>query len=284
MKKIISLLFTIVIFLCFGALKGNAQIKQSITVYPAIIDLDVTSGQTYEFSIQFLNLDDKPISGVIKKADFTVKDKEGNPILIEDEEVKPVFAASNWISTNTERITIPANDFITVYFSAHIPHQSKTCGNYAFVYFENESPMASSASVLTTKIGSLVNFTIKDKVCKEEIKISNLKYPVFSEYGPVKITFEIINQGDYHIAPNGTVSLTNIFNKQIAGQMIPKKRIFPGALKEYEMNLGRKWMFGLYNLTINLPEATTVHLWVFPWKLIVIITLAIILIVIKVIR
>ena len=266
--------------------------KQSITVFPAIIDLNVKPDEKTRFLLQFRNGGEIPVAGVIKVADFTVKDKDGTPILLENEPEKPIYAASNWIRTDTTQLTIPANDFVAVYFNAAVPEIVKTCGNYALVYFESEAtaPLGvsktttNSSSAVATKIGALINFTVKEKTCKEGATISNLQYPTLSENGPVKVTFEIINQGDYHIAPVGTVYVANMINSRTDEQIIPEKRIFPGVLKEYQLSLGKKWMLGRYQFVINgkyglnnLPVTASAYFWVFPWRLAIVILLAIIL-------
>ncbi len=294
MKKIFLLIVFAFVFLFTGIPVSYGQVsQQSLIVYPAVVELEVKPGESTRFLIQFRNNGQIPVAGTIKTVDFTVKDKEGTPILLEGSDDKPPYAASYWIKANVDQITIPANDFVAVYFTAQVPNIVKTCGNYALVYFENEasSPLGSSkkttsSSAVTTKIGSLVNFTVKNETCREGLILNNLKVPFFSEYGPVKATFELINKGDYHVAPIGTAYITNIFNIKTDEQKLADKRIFPGTLKEHEISLGKKWMIGRYQLVINgkyglhnLPVTAVAYFWVFPWRITIIIILAIILLV-----
>ena len=76
------------------ATSAKAQIsQQSITVYPAIIDLESQAGETTRFLLQFRNNSQTPVAGSIKIADFTVKDKDGTPVLLENLPEKPIYAA-----------------------------------------------------------------------------------------------------------------------------------------------------------------------------------------------
>lgn len=293
MKKILFVLTIFALILINSTTVHGQALSQSVTVYPAIIDLEASAGETTRFLLQFRNNGQISVAGTIKIADFTVKDKNGTPVLLENEVERPIYAASNWITANIYQIAIPANDFTAVYFNAKVPKDVKTCGNYALVYFENEASApigsvktTSSSSSVITKVGALINFTIKNKVCQDNAFISNLRLPSFSEYGPVKVTFEIVNKGDYHIAPAGTVYISNIINRRTDEQMIAEKRIFPGVLKEYQLALGQKWMVGRYQLVINgryginnLPVTASAYFWVFPWRISLIILLAIILLV-----
>jgi len=292
MKKIIYLFIFCLFFIWVGVVNGQVS-QQSVVVYPAIVDLEVKPGELTRFLVQFRNNGQIPIAGTIRIADFTVKDKEGTPIILENEPDKPAYAASNWITANADQITIPTNDFVAVYFNAQVPKTVKTCGNYALVYFENEtsaplgtSKTTKSASAVSTKIGALVNFTVKNKICQEGLMINNLKVSSFSEYGPVKATFELINQGDYHVAPAGTAYVINMLNQKTDEQKLADKRIFPGTLKEYGVSIGKKWMLGRYQLVINgryglnnLPVTAIAYFWVFPWRVAIIVLLAIIILV-----
>lgn len=264
---------------------------QSIIVYPAVTELQARPGETVRFLIQFRNNGSVPVSGNIKIADFTVKDDQGTPVILEDESEKPPYAASLWIRANSEKITIPSNDFVAVYFNADIPQNLQTCGNYAVVYFENDSSSpigtavkTTSSSSITTKIGALVNFTVRGKVCKEGLTLGRLNFPFFSENGPIKFTFDLINNGDYHLIPKGTLYTLNMFNKRADEKTLAQKRIFPGGAKKYEMEIGKKWMFGRYQLVLsgiygqkNLPIYTNVYFWVFPWRIALTIILGLIL-------
>ncbi len=282
-KKKLSVVFFILFFSTFST-KIFAQEIIPLTVFPAITELKVKNNDKTRFQIQFKNNSKEIINGRIKVADYTIQDKEGSPKLIEDENIKTKFSASSWIKPVMNEIAIPAEDFVTVDFNVDVPKKTSSCGSYAVVYFEpNLNPQNKNESIssITTKIGALVNFELKNSSCKEEIAISRFSNNSFQEFGPINIKFDLFNNGNVHTSPKGFLQLTNIFGESIDQQKIKDEKIFPETAKEYESNIGSKWMIGRYKINLkgqfgnNQTFYTFSHVWVFPWRLVLLIILLI---------
>lgn len=264
----------------------------SITAYPAVIEKEVAPNEDTRVLVQFRNNTDQFVSGSIKAVNYTIKDKKGTPELIENDSVKPKYGAASWITPEYGTVTIPPNDYVAINLRVQVPTETSTCGNYALVYFDynpTNQPEGTSAknssSAVQAKVGSLINFSVTKTICKEELNVLNFTTSRFVEFGPIKVNFDLLNTGDIHLTPKGTVTITNVFNKQGARENIKEQRVFPESAKAYELATGTHWMLGPYTVTLSgvygisdTPFAYTTSVWVFPWRTALIIMLFILIV------
>lgn len=294
-----KLFFLIIFILGAGIIithKAFAQTNLSLTVFPAIQDITITPGERTRGQIQFRNASDSIINGQVKVADFVVKDQTGTPVLIEANQSQSKYSAASWFSLNQEFIAIPPKDFVTVDFTINPPQDISTCSRHSIIYFEqstqNPNPQnpqrPESVSQLAAQLGGIVNLIVDKEKCQENLEINNIKTPKFLEYGPISLSFNILNLSDFYITPQGTVTLFNFLNQVVDQKKISEQRIFPEAVKEYTDNLGERLMIGRYKILIkaatngknSVSKEAVIYAWVFPWKIAIAITLALIIIII----
>ena len=258
-----------------------AQAKDfSITAYPAVIGKEVKLNEETRILVQFRNNTDQFVTGSVKSANYIIKDKSGTPEIVDSAELTPKYGAASWIKPEYDTLTIPPNDYVAVNLYVTVPSETSTCGNYALVYFDfdpNNQPegaaVRNSASAVKAKVGSLVNFSVQKTDCKESLQVLNFSTPRFLEYGPVPVSFDLLNGGDIHFTPKGTVTITNAFNKVTARESIKEQRVFPESAKSYNVSAGKHWMFGPYTVSLSgtygsadKPFTYTASVWVFPWR------------------
>ena len=285
MRKKLTILFFIFTVI-FYARNVSAIETTSIMVYPTVQDIKVSPGINVRTQINFRNLGEQVLLGNIKTANYEVTDKTGSIRIIEDGNLKPKYAASSWITLDDDFIAIPKSGVVSVNILISPPSDLALCGHYALVYFQPLLDPKSNSLNVSTKIGSLLNFITDNKACNEKISITRFKAPIFLENGPIPVDFDLLNSGDIHISPKGFVSTSNIFKQFVDQQNIKEVKIFPERAKEYNMSIGKKWMIGRFKVAINISYGSTipqtiskiVYIWVFPWKIMLFILLAIIVI------
>ncbi len=288
------------LFIClfvFSA-RTSAQTSLPLMVIPARQQLEVSPGEKTNISIDFYNKGVDPLSGFFKVADFIVVDNKGTPQLIENANQAPAkYSGAGWFTLQYDRATLPANNKVTLIANISVPADAHPGGRYVAIYFEpgsgglNEGSKSNSqaGSSITARIASLVYIRVKGPITEKAI-ISRFFTPSFLEYGPVKIDTDILNRGDYHITPQGVVSISNMFGAVVDQQPLAQENIFPDTFRTFENTLGTHLMMGHYKITLTaaygdqgqaLTAATDV--WIFPWKMaaVVILTLIIIIILIR---
>jgi len=298
-KIIKKTFYFLLVFLSFNFLLLSfhhifAQDVSSITVYPTIQDIQVNPGEKTRAQVSFRNSSDTVATGDVRVADFIIVDKTGRTEIIEGAKVKPKYSASSWVKLSDDFIAIPKNETVTVNLFITPPAELTACGYYALVYFESNpgtikklGGVTESVSTVTSKIGAIVNFTTEGRICQESVSITKLDGPKFLEYGPISVTVDLLNSGDIHLTPKGTVFATNLLDGYVDQQTLKEQRIFPESVKEYQQTLGGKWMLGRYKVTTNVvygqktPKTVsqTIYVWVFPWRVATMIILTLIIVI-----
>jgi hypothetical protein len=294
-QPILSMLITALalVALSFGSVSpAAAQSSLPLIVSPARQQIIVNPGEEASFTVKFYNESETPLSGIVKIADFIVQNTDGSPRIIDDaSQASPKFAASSWVNMPYDRMTILGNDMVTVQANLVVPQDARPGGRYIALYFEPSVGVAqavgneSGAQGVAPRIASLLYIRVAGTINESAI-ITNLFAPSFSEYGPVTVSSEILNRGDYHIRPRGILSLTDPFGSTIEQTPLEEVNIFPDAARTYENKLGTKWMMGRYKITLVASYGEkgqalerSIYFWVFPWKIAAMIALALIILV-----
>lgn len=289
------LILTLALF-TFNLGKAHAQDVLPLVVSPARQELTVNPGEKATVTIRFLNQSASPRAGIIKAVDFIVQDKEGTPTFLEKAgDVSPKFSAASWVKLPYDRAAIPANDKIEFQASISAPKEARPGGRYLAIYFEptTQIPAADKKNTeggvgVSSRIVSLVYIRVAGPIT-ENAHITRFFAPNFLEYGPVKVVTEVFNQGDYHIHPKGTITLSNMFG-EIAQDTIKEQNIFPDTTRSFETELGPKWMIGRYKIATTLSYGEkgqvlerSIYVWAFPWKvaLIAVFSLVILILIIR---
>jgi hypothetical protein len=296
MKKIILAIFVSVflssIIYHLSSFTVNAQSSLPLVVMPARNEIEVAPGEKTAVVVSFYNQSDDPVSGFLKKADFIVEDSKGTPRLIENAEDTPVkYSASRWLFLPYDRVTLPAHDKVTFQTEILVPDDAHPGGRYAAIFFQqgNTLPGTSKTDIIGSgvnlRIASLIYIRVKGPITEKAL-VSRFFAPSFFEYGPIKITTDILNRGDYHITPRVSLTLANTFGGLVDQKLLKVQNIFPETSRNYEVELGTKWMAGRYrvNLTGSYGEngqalTASVYVWVFPWRVALVTILTIIIII-----
>ncbi|MBA4386167.1 MAG: hypothetical protein C0410_15640, partial [Anaerolinea sp.] len=300
MKKLLNILkvlssagIALVVFFIFRVSAINAQNVVPLTVAPARQQFRVDPGQTEYFNIKFINQSTSPLYGNLRISDFVVLDNEGNPTLLDDtpQGISSRFSGASWIKLSSEKASIPAGDILTLQLKMQVPKDAGPGGRYIAVSFEPTgvlpAPSGSQeegALGTSQRIVGLVYVRVNGPI-SENAFIEKFRTPFFVQLGPIPVSFNILNKGDYHITPKGQVTLTDSFGTRVDSELLDAKNIFPDVSRNYEQNLGSKWLIGRYKIDLTASYGDsgrvlnqTAYVWAFPWALALIIILAIIII------
>jgi hypothetical protein len=287
MKKLLIL----ILFTSFSLLLVpfvNAQASIPLIVMPARNEIEVSPGEKTALTINFFNQSDDPVSGFFRVSDFIVEDAQGTPTFIENPDDAPIkYSAARWLTLPYDRASLPAHDKVSVQTDILVPNDAHPGGRYVAVFFQQgntvgkQTVSSQAGSGTNLRIASLIYIKVKGKITEKAL-VSRFFAPSFFEYGPIKITTDILNRGDYHIAPRVSLTLTNVFGGLVDQQLLKVQNIFPEGSRNYVSELGTKWMVGKYkvNLTGSYGESgqaltSYAYVWVFPWRVAIAVILTI---------
>ena len=285
MKKV-GIVFLLLAIIFFKSVPiAQAQSALFFTVSPARQQIIANPGEKFSIAVTFYNQTSNPISGLIKVSDFIVEDESGTPKIIENNtQLLPKYSASTWIALPFEKTTIDVNNKVSVVATIQIPQNAQPGGHYAALYFEPDAanrPEGEAGASITSRIASLIYIRVSGPIV-ENAFISSMFSQSFYENGPIEVFVKIINKGDYHIRPKGAFTLFDPFGGEIKQSKLKEVNIFPESQYAYKTVLGEKWMMGNYKIALNafygtkdLTMTHTISVWVFPWRLTIIVVLLI---------
>jgi len=265
--------------------KALAQQKIQIIVGPVRQELFLDPGETDSVEVRFYNQSEEPISGTVSIVDFVVSGTDGGPKLIDDPSAaSPKYSGAKWVTIPYSQVTIAPTNRISVPVRIAVPANAAPGGRYVAIYFQpTGATPSSSGSGVSSRVASLLYIRINGEITENAI-ITRFYAPSFFEYGPVTANTEILNRGDYHIRPKAIIAMTNAFGGLVDQVSLTENNIFPETSRIFETQVGPKWLFGRYKLSLmgsygatgRALEAVT-YVWVMPWRIIAIVTLTIIL-------
>ncbi|OGM12054.1 hypothetical protein A2W13_00025 [Candidatus Woesebacteria bacterium RBG_16_36_11] len=289
---------TLSLFFIFSIVKPSTSLAQSgfLTVAPARQIVEIDPGDTTSISIKFLNQGVLPIAGDIGVADFLVIDNMGT-VAFQDlpkMQAPSPYAAASWVKipTGYEKVTISAEDKVTITLKMTVPEDAKPGGRYFGVYFEPNSsiptPIKSDKEAGTSvksRLAGLVYVRVAGPI-SENASIIKFQTPTFIEYGPVKVTSEIINRGSYHITPKGQVVLYDWLGRRIDVKALEETNIFPDSSRIFTSEMGKQLMFGKFKVELTATYGETgqvltasASFFAFPIRVALVILLSIIILI-----
>jgi len=267
---------TFVILFIFSFLGFNfnvfGQESLPLAISPVKYEVELLPGEQKTIEISLFNKGDSPISGVFKVSDFAVLDDLGTPTLVE-KNPNLNYSGRDWVTILTPDAAIePQKEFkASIVLSA--PQEAIPGGHYVAVYFEPSVNQSEGSSNVSVRIVSLVNIKISGEI-KESSFVSFFKVARFVELAPIPVEFSLINSGNYHIAPTGTLTLKNMFGRTVDQLSIEKQNIFPGTNSRYETRLGKSFLLGPHTISLSMRYGESMktiqkeqQVFVFPWRI-----------------
>ena len=300
-KLKIFILFAIC-YLLFAIDKADAS-ALSLTISPPTATYTMNPGETTQGVIKLINNTPSVISFQARLNDFIVEDSKGTPIMLSPDTFSSRFSASSWITLESETLTVDSRQTQEVFYTINVPAYARPGGHYASILFSPASPDArfdesrraslggpkkeasqeQNRTLVEAQVGTLISISVKGAI-SEHSQITKFSANAFQEYGHINLFATIRNFGDLHIQPVGKITVSDLFGKTIQVVRLEKVNIFPEASRDYEVTLGTRFMVGrfkaklsaVYGENNDLPLSATLYFWVFPWKIALVVMLAVI--------
>lgn len=273
----LSIVFSVV------GIAAAQEIQRSYTVINPQIEIKLDPGLNTEGTTKVINETNSPLTFNLSVQDYIVVDTNGTPNLLPPNTLNNKYSAASWIVVTPSVFTLKPREKQTINYYIHIPKDARPGGHYAGIVYSpvSEGQTAATGGTVKTQIGSLFYITVKGPI-KESAIVSKFLANTFQEYGPVNILTQIKNNGDLHIKPQGSITVSGLFGSK--SYKFPEANIFPETARDFQNIVGQTLMIGRYKAVLlasygvnnNLPLTSTLYFWVFPWRLVLIIFLLIV--------
>ena len=290
----------LVMAVAFPALAGAFTIQKSsdppseqMVISPTKVELNLDPGQSATRDITLSNR-----TSSVKNVQFSVEDLEGSQdpsqdIIFLGDKDGP-FSARHWMEPEVNSITLQPGESIDFNVKINVPRDAEPGGHYAalFASAKNDaSPDQGGTVNLIERVGTLFLISVAGNV-NEQGTLNAPEVPSFSEYGPINIGLVFNNQGNIHVKPHGKIYISNLLGQTVAELDVPPAQIaewtvLPASSRRITIPWNSGFLFGRYTVRAeieygadNTKLVMTSTFWAFPWKIILIIVSALIIILI----
>lgn len=286
------------LFLPFIPLAELQAQSVGIKISPVIVDELVEPGQTISRQIKVTNDSPLPRQFYVYLRDFAAEGETGQARLLPPGSDHG-FSIASWIEITSEGIGFEANEEKIIDYSINIPEEIGPGGYRGAILFGTEPPKLQVESddkgagmTVAQQAASLVLLQVKGDVdMQASIREFNTDKDFYSTPFKVDFVVRVENGGNVHIKPHGTISIKNMFGKEVSVIRVNEQggNILPESIRRFlDINWEAKNGFGRYEAVLGLSYGTaaedggqgknsmvaTKSFWIIPWRLIITLTLS----------
>lgn len=255
----------------FNLRRAFAADSVGLSLSPPTFEISANPGDTIKNVVRVQNTSDKNLKVVVDKRNFTAIGEEGSVGLTSEE---TSFSLASWITPGWPEFDLPAKGNISFPFQINVPLNAEPGGHFGSLIFKVGGLMpGQSGAGLSQELGALILLQIagetKEGATLESFQVNRGLW----EYGPVEFEARVKNEGNVHLKPHGSLSITNIFGKQVANVPLEGRNVLPGAIRKIPFSWDQKNLFGHYVATLSLGYGdkgkaliTTTSFWGFPYR------------------
>ncbi len=289
MKKILFILLMGLIM----PVTAHAQLSQEasgLQITPFIIDAEVEKGGSYSSQIDITNTSKVPIAVKVEPKDF-LPGKEGQPRFVPDsEENDPTFSLASWITLkNSPNLTLEPGKTVTVPFAINPAADAEEGTHYGAILFSYTSSKENTGMAeVNQSLGTiiLVRYGQAREIGNIILKADK---KVYFNTDVINFLTKFQNAGNVHVKPKGEIYIKDIFGRIVSTSFVNKDA--SNVLPKTDRTFASSWVpsnlaFGRYTLEPiivygngRLEARGREVIWIFPWYLIVLLTVILFLIV-----
>ena len=245
----------------------------TLSVSPPKFDLFGSPGDVVNEKIKVRNDGASTLNYSSKVADFTANGDLGG-VNISDDTKAPTtnYSLAKWVTVQPAKFSVAPGQEKILNLIIRIPENAEPGGHYASVQLSlsGSATAGSGASVVST-IDSLillrVSGNLTEKLSLDSFTTDNNYYP----NGPVNFLIRTRNSGNVHVAPTGTIVITDMFGHKTQELDVVGANVLPGSDRLNKITWDQRGMVGRYTAQLvatygqsRQPLTASVTFIVFP--------------------
>ncbi len=229
----------------------------ALSVNPAIEDLSVNPGKTEVRTIAITNDEQTEQTYAVTLQKFIPKGELGQQEFLPLADTRGVL---EWMFVDKPELTLRPGQSGSLHVALRVPEGTKAGGYYAALFLSRRQTAGEKLAVLP-RLGILFFVRVNGAV-EERLRIGDVSLdgPGNYEYLPVGFRISVVNEGNVHMIPQGTVRITNVFGSTVAklqanpdaSRVLPAStRLFSTAWRKGGVIPGGGFFIGLRNELMN---------------------------------
>lgn len=267
--------------------------KGDIVISGGKSELIMKPGETTTFNIAFSNRLGKTENFKIITEDFGIdSDEESIPGSATGKDKSP-YSLKDYITPEVSEFTLDNMKKIRMPVTVTIPTDTRVGSLSGAVIFSLKEPIEKTTGdggkiAIENRLAYQVYIRIQGNEDENGYLKSFSVKSNFFEYGPVPMQFKYENDGNVYMVPSGVLTIKNMLGKIIDQVEVGRYFVQPETIKTRTEKFDRKFLFGKYTAKLELKrgyqneqdiiDTKTISFWVIPWKLLLIIFIAVVLV------
>ncbi len=286
------------------AASTTASPGQGLEISPPVLELSADPGQSITIKIQVRDVSSGELIAKGQADDFGASTSEdGKPQLLLNETGETRYSLKYWVSSVPD-LDLQPKELKTALITINVPANAEPGGHYGVIRFTAVPPNVQGTGVaLSASIGTLVllrvNGAVKDKVDLTQFSSNNplvgaratnttVAPRSFFETGPIGFTVRVHDTGTVHEVVKGSITITDSFDHKVAVLPVNASsgNVLPDSIRRFDETYSQKGLFGHYTAALNLTYlhgtkqlTSKISFWVIPWKFILAVLFALIILV-----
>ena len=261
---------------------GGGRIFGDFVVGPGKVELEIAPGESKTVLLSVTNRIGEPHVFNFDIEDATGSQDPAKTVELLGNERGP-YTLRDYISLPDDSLTLNHNERARIPVTISIPPDAEPGGRYGSVLVNTvavkrgtqEDDQFTSQSPIIARIGTLFFITIPGETERggELINLSTIPNQQWFNQGPIRFGILFENTGSVHLAPYGTLSITNMYGQEVGYKELDPWFAMPDSLRFREVVWESDRLFGKYTATVeinrsyqNIIDTKSVTFWVVPWQ------------------
>jgi len=271
MKSIRTPVACVAFLIFFLSSPAFAQKPLELSISPVRFEFAGYPGQQTRATVRVLNGSEEWLAVALEVEDFAPQGEEGKIA------VGPGASGERslvlWVRPLVSAFEVPPRSRYPVEFVVDIPVGAEPGTYYGTILARTTSEQAGAGPVIVTKVGAILLVDVYGEV-REELSLASVAVPRFSWKMPVDVTLRFANTGTVRERTGGTLSLSNMFGKELARLALPEENVLPGAVRRIGVPIREGLRVGrytarleaTYGLQNQVPLSFETQFWFIDWK------------------
>jgi hypothetical protein len=246
---ILPLFFVLVLLILSVRQFVSAQnAGQGLEVSPPSQDVSVNPGKSVTVTAKLRNPGNKTLPIKVSIEDFTAQGEEGAVAI----GANSPYSITSWGDVSPSNFSLAPGEeqVVTANITAPANAAGGHYGSFVFSVTPPDTTQKNTASI-AQEVASLFLVRVNGPV-NEKLMLKGLSAPALSEFGPVPLSLDFVNQGNVHVKTFGLVNVRDMFGNKVADVVVTGTNVFPGAERLITAQLDKRFLIGSYTATATM--------------------------------
>lgn len=248
----LAMILAVIAVLTFAAKSYAANI--GISIQPLKVTHTLKPGEKVSGVIEIKNASDGAVNVETKVEDFVPLSGTYQVQIVQ--RAPGISTVRDWITLDTpQSFTLAKGATKDVAYTIKAPVNAEPGGHFGVALFKaSELSKGGQALKVGTQVGMLILVTIPGSHL-EKGAVLDFSGPKFVSKSPIDFTIKFENTGTVHFEPKGTITITNIFGKEIGRVAVGGQTVLPTGVKDLTASVNFEGtLLGRYKAALKMVD------------------------------